>query len=356
MRIVIYSPNFPPIIDGTSVQAKRLFDLLKKQHKVFALSYSVNRDIKYDRKLLNIKDEIERIKPIFVDRKNKFPTLDGENIIKKIEYIQPEIIHIRGWYQLNVVEKLIDYGTKNKISIIWHCDGLHECHNNFKKDISYNKLLKKAINSKIIFVGQTKYDYKILFSLGVKKELFFLIPPIIPEVEKFILKDWNKPVVLSVGRFFNYKNHEVVVDSIKTVNSDVDVIIAGATDNQDSNRIIKKIKNRCTLLLDPSEKILMNTYRCSTHFILASTRETLGIVALEALKYGLIPIVRKNFGIQSYLPKSLLFNSKNELVRKIKNILIPINAKRISIKLGKVIKHLNNEEILRSYNIIYKNI
>lgn len=123
MKILVYSPTFNPVKDGTSIQATRLFKMLSKKHESYGLGYAVDRDLQFNGQLMKIKDRIERMTPDFLNKTDRFPKLSGKNASLRINQIQPEIVHIRGWYQFDAVKSVIiaaiNFRFKNLLAWRW---------------------------------------------------------------------------------------------------------------------------------------------------------------------------------------------------------------------------------------------
>lgn len=356
MKIVVYSPTFYPVRDGTSIQAKRLSDLLSQKYKVYRLTFAVNRDIKRYDDFMAINDGVQRVIPTYKDDKN-FPTLDGRDILLQLKNIKPDVIHIRGWYQLSVVESIIEEYSRQRTKIFWHTDGLVECHNFFSEERDYQEVIQKAIDYGVFFICHSSYERDMLLSLGIEPERSIEIPSIIGCEIKRQQKDWDKPRLLSLGRFFHYKGHETVYKASKLVDQNLEIILAGAADSEDSRVIIAKLnKQNASLMLNPSDIMVVGLYNLSTHFISASTKETLGITTLEAIYAGCIPLVRRIGGIVSFLKEDFLFDDDEELIDKIKYMILPKNALSLDEMLYLVRDKFSPEKIKLELDKLYRGL
>ena len=189
MKIVVYSPTFYPVLDGTSLQATRMFNELKPIFKVFGIGYAVNRNIIFDEKLLQISDCITRLLPDSDEGSNQFPKLSGYNASIRIKEIKPDIVHIRGWYQFIALYTIINESLKSHCRIYWHGDGLHECHETFKNNREYIQIIEKAIQKNVNFIGNSEEDKVLFLKLGIPENKIFIITPFLPEIQS-THKDW----------------------------------------------------------------------------------------------------------------------------------------------------------------------
>jgi glycosyltransferase involved in cell wall biosynthesis len=356
MKIAVYSPTFFPVIDGTSIQAKRQVELISQGYNVKGITFSIDRDIKYSKNLQKLDDGIKRVKPKYIDNQ-KFPSLSGEAIVSELDKFAPDIIHIRGWYQFNAINDILDNSYKKNLKVFWHADGLHECHEKFREDEFYKKVVKKAVDYKTIFIGNSSYDLEILLKIGVDKKNFRPVPPILGKNMNTNEKDWSNPKILSLARFFNYKKHEDVFEVAKSIDKNLEVILVGASDSKDAEKIIKNLnKQNAILVLDPSDVLVNDLYNSATHFVLASDRETLGISVLESISFGCIPLVKRNKGIVSYVSEEFIFDDNITMREKLSSAIKPEKAKELDCKLKDVREKLSLEKIKSEFVKIYQEV
>lgn len=355
MKIAIYSPTFYPVKDGTSIQASRMAKQLSTDYQVFSLCYAVDRDIQPQKHLLSIRDGVDRLPSdciTNIDKQRKFPKLSGKAVASRLENIMPDIIHIRGWYQFDASTEIISRLSNLNTRIYWHGDGLQECHEANKRDIEYYHAIWHAISHEVNFIGNSSQDTKMFLGLGIPSPNIFEIAPFLQETSR-PSRDWNSPRVLSVGRFFEYKRHDLVIKAVKKIHPEQNIVIAGASDTAYFKEFIKRYKTEAKIMASPSEGLLNILYDSSTHFVLASEVETLGIATLEAVNSGCVPLARKIGGITSYLHEELLFQANNELESKLRFLLDPSNAITANDSLSGLRKRLSNRAILEDLQKIY---
>jgi glycosyltransferase involved in cell wall biosynthesis len=331
--------------------------LVSDRHEVQVVTFSVDRDIKKTVYETCRQDNVLRIKPTYLNYNNKFPVLCGKDIANRIRDLKPDIVHIRGWYQLSVIESIIDKLKNSSIIIIWHGDGLHESHEYFKENPRYKRLIRKAIDCKVKFWSNSIEDSNLFLSLGIASNRIFFTPPIIGKFIKFNHKNFFSPKILTLARFFKYKSHEDVFRVANKINTKAEVILAGAADTDFCKELIRKLdRKNVTFVLNPSDDLVGKLYSFATHFVLASKKETLGISTLEAVYAGCVPLARNIGGISTYLPQDLLFKHYNEFKNKLKNILFPSIASQKVTELEKIRKQLSRNRIKKQIEKIYESI
>lgn len=343
-KIVVYSPTFYPVIDGTSIQAKRLHDLLSQNNEVTGIGFSVDRDMNKIEVLES--DNIIRLLPEYKS-KEKFPVLSGKPITEAIKNIDPEILHLRGWYQFEVINELINNFHDRKIFM--YSDGLHECNEYFSGQTTYFNYIKNAISKKINFIANSNEDIEILTSLGISSKKIFLMPPIINSSTK-TNESWETPKFLSMGRFFSYKKHNLVFKSFNEADINGELILAGAADSYESLIESEKLERAgANVVKNPNDEEKSKLYDWATHHVLASNKESLGITTLEAICSNCLPIARKIGGISSYIGDEFLFSNDSELKNKIKMMSNKKIYEELMDKLSTTKLYLMHDSIMKKY-------
>lgn len=103
--------------------------------------------------------------------------------------------------------------------------------------------------------------------------------------------DLPKPIILSVGALVWYKHHEKIIDALAILSKGSLLIVGDGPERNNLNKLAKKkLKNRFKIITFPYEQI-PSLYRSADLFTLPSwSRESFGIVYLEAMACGL-PVV-----------------------------------------------------------------
>ena len=346
MKIVVYAPTFyPPVVDGTSIQAAREAKLLAKENEVYRLTFSVDRDINQIKDIY-CNSKIERLSPIFLDSatRNHFNQLDGSHLSSRIKEINPDVLIVRGWYQLKVIEKILDNCPGQKI--LWHVDGLHECHSHYQKTTYYQRFLSKVCQSEITFAGLSKFDLPLLTELGISNNKTCVVLPFLKKDLFQKKKERSDLRFLSFGRFVPHKRHLFIKKQIVRLFPEKQLIFAGAADSKQSYQCIKELLHQGTqLFLNPTDDLMNFLFMNATHFLSGSMVESLGISTLEAVAANCIPLVRNVGGIKSYLPDDCMYDSDEMFADKLKKLCSLKHTENMSIKLKKLRDRLEPESV-----------
>jgi len=118
------------------------------------------------------------------------------------------------------------------------------------------------------------------------------------EVQKIKEQYPNKKIILCCGRLVNLKGFQYVIEAMKKVENAVLLIMGDGPLMNSFEAYIDEnnLKNKVILLGAVSDKKQKEIYyQACDIFVLSSTKESFGIVQLEAMKYGK-PIINTNLG------------------------------------------------------------
>lgn len=244
-----------------------------------------------------------------------------KNLIKELEKIKPDIVHIHNIHSQNVnLELLFDYLRKTQVKVYWSfhdcwaftaycthfemakCDkwktGCYDCvqkrfyswfFDNSKKMYQRKKAIFEGVN--ITIVPPTKWlenaikesflkdvDCKIL-KYGLDVELFK--PTESNFREKYNLQ--NKKIVLGVSFGWNRKKGlDAFIDLSKTLPENYQIVLVGTNDDTD-----KQLPNNViSIHRTANQKELAEIYTASDVFVNCTRQETFGLVNIEALACG----------------------------------------------------------------------
>lgn len=130
-----------------------------------------------------------------------------------------------------------------------------------------------------------------------------------------ILKEFSKPLILSVGNLIKIKNHECIIRAMK--NLDAYCLIIGKGEDQDRlEKIIKdeKLEKKIQIINTVPHEIIQDYYKTADIFALAydSELEGLPIPIIEALAAGLpVVIPHPKKGYSDGLEDSVIFCQQN---------------------------------------------
>ena len=133
---------------------------------------------------------------------------------------------------------------------------------------------------------RNKHDITII-PPGVDTDFFK--PGLKNEIRKELSMSLNALYGIWVGQDRNRKRLEFAIDVIERTKSNL--ICIGDTNTE------KKFSNRITLLKNINDKNLLAYYQASDFFLFPSNYEGFGLVILEAMACGSVPIISKNIKI-----------------------------------------------------------
>lgn len=357
MKLALYAPTFyPPVIDGTSIQASREAKLLLLNHEVHCLTFSVDRDIRPLNEFY-YNDAIERLPAKYIESspKHRFQFLDGNTMASRIQKINPDVLIVRGWYQHKVIAEVLTKCPKQKI--LWHVDGLHECHEYFHKETYYQRFISKVSQSQVTFAGLSKFDLPLLTELGFPIYRLCVVPPFLNKSIFQKTKDWSDLCFLSFGRFVPHKEHRFVREQVVRLFPEKQLILAGAADSEQSYGCVQELMQQgASLFLNPTSGIMRTLFIRATHFLSGSMVESLGVSTLEAVAAKCVPLVRDVGGIKTYLPEECIYNSNKMFAEKLKYLCIPEHADAVLKKLKNLRDYLQPESVCRSLNQILEGL
>lgn len=136
----------------------------------------------------------------------------------------------------------------------------------------------------------------------------------------------NKKLVITIGRIAPDKNFEVLFE-IANILKDYRFIIAGAVNEGNDtyyDSLVKSKPDNVQIKINISEDDKVELLKKAAIYIHLKKKEHYGISVVEAMSYGLVPIVPKSGGPWEDLTEhgkyGYGFNSVDEAVEKIKNI------------------------------------
>lgn len=214
----------------------------------------------------------------------------------------PNIIFITGWYE-RAHYFLIYKSYFNKIPIIILSDSRYRDD----KRIFYKELIKRILLKSFsggIVAGKESADY--LIKLNFKESTIFR-PYNVVDNNYFLKTSTNSKNIYSnyflcVARFINVKNYKNLLKGFeiyKNKRGDLNLLIIGAGPEE---KLIKEIKNESkfsnSIFLESWKKtsLLPQYYKEAKATVLASTKETWGLVINESMASGTPCIVSKNCG------------------------------------------------------------
>ncbi len=212
-------------------------------------------------------------------------------------------------------------------------DQIIDEYGNIKNKIIFNFIKESGMynlyNNANFFVNSNytlQISRKLFPLLNIKPNLMRLIYIPIEYAGNIDLSKKDKNLVISIGRIDIRKNYEVLLKiADKLIN--FRFIIAGALNRGDEEYYNNLIKNKPDNVeiranIDEHDKIVL--LKKASIYIHLNRREHYGISILEAMSYGLVPVVPESGGpwedIIEHGKYGYGFNTVDEAIEQIKNI------------------------------------
>jgi len=204
----------------------------------------------------------------------------------------------------------------------------------------------KSIKKNCIILTNSRYTQQRLLSLtGIHSQVLY--PPV--ECKMFRIGS-DKGYFFANGRFVNYKNFEELIKTFGRLKN-LKLVLAGAgplLPNYLETIKQNKIEN-VKIISRPSQKKLALLYSNCTAVIFPSIEEHFGLVPIEALASGKIPICHNSGGPKEYIKKDIngiLFNSFQEL----ESILTEFSSKKFDkTLLVRFSKKFDTSEFIKNF-------
>lgn len=191
-------------------------------------------------------------------------------------------------------------GNINMLHGFSFLDAIIDEYGNIKNKVVF-ELIKKSgiynVYNHANFLVNSEYTYnlskKMFPLLGIKPDTMEIlyIPVTVNKNVDLSLKD--KKLVISIGRIDVRKNYEQLIEIAKKL-SDYKFVIAGALNSGDEDYYKNLIKNKSSNLeikINISEEEKIDLLKKASIYVHLNRREHYGISILEAMSYGLIPVV-----------------------------------------------------------------
>lgn len=346
MKVLVYAPTFyPPVVDGTSIQAKREVEVLSKYYEVSAVTYAVDRDLQ-PWGAAGSTAGVQRLPAKFLEceASGRFRALDGSGLAYYVRAFAPDVFVARGWYQFQAMEALLD--AELPVKIFWHVDGLHECHAVLQSSPAYRRILLKIKKAQAVLLALSPADHELLMELGFKPHWIAELPVITDNHRYDPSKDWNQPRLLSLGRLVESKGHDLVCQAAVAAGLTAATVIAGAADTEQSRETLRRLEaSGVQLVINPGIERVRELYKKATHFVSGSQMESFGVAAMEAVMAGCIPLVRDIGGIGSFLPPECLYGRDADLAPKLQALLSPQRAEAAAGSLASVRERFSYDRV-----------
>ncbi len=288
---------------------------------------------------------------IAVDREHTY--IKYENIIETPYYFRENIRLPSLYYYIARTKKFLKQHIEKQFDLVFNnhpnmflykgdinalhgfsfLDQIIDEYGNIKNKIIFNFIKKSGMynlyNNANFFVNSNytlQISRKLFPLLNIKPRLMRLIYIPIEYAGNIDLSKKDKNLVISIGRIDIRKNYEVLLKiADKLIN--FRFIIAGALNRGDEEYYNNLIKNKPDNVeiranIDEHDKIVL--LKKASIYIHLNRREHYGISILEAMSYGLVPVVPESGGpwedIIEHGKYGYGFNTVDEAIEQIKNI------------------------------------
>ena len=286
-----------------------------------------------------------------VDREHTY--MQYKNIIETPYYFRENMKLTSLYYYVARTKKFLKQHIQNQFDLVFNnhpnmflykadinalhgfsfLDQIIDEYGNIKNKIIFNFIKKSGMynlyNNANFFVNSNytmQISRKLFPLLNIKPNLMKLVYIPVEYVDDIDLSMKDKNLVMSIGRIDIRKNYEVllkIADKLKNYR----FIIAGALNRGDEEYYRNLIKNKPDNVeikpnIDESDKIVL--LKKASIYIHLNRRENYGISILEAMAYGLVPVVPESGGpwedIIEHGKYGYGFNTVDEAIEQIKNI------------------------------------
>ncbi len=288
---------------------------------------------------------------IAVDREHTY--IEYKNIIKTPYYFRENMKLPLLYYHVARTKKFLRQHIQNQFDLVFNnhpnmflykaninalhgfsfLDQIIDEYGNIKNKIIFNFIKKSGMynlyNNANFFVNSNytlQISRKLFPLLNIKPNLMRLIYIPVEHVNNIDLSMKEKNLIISIGRIDIRKNYEVLL-SIADKLKNYRFIIAGALNRGDEEYYRSLIKNKpdnVEIKANINEYDKIELLKKASIYMHLNRRENYGIAILEAMAYGLVPVVPESGGpwedIIEHGRYGYGFNSVDDAVERIKNI------------------------------------
>ena len=286
-----------------------------------------------------------------VDREHTY--IEYENIIRTPYYFRENMKLPFLYYYVVKTKKFLRQHIQNQFDLVFNnhpnmflykadinalhgfsfLDQIIDEYGNIKNKIIFNFIKKSGMynlyNNANFFVNSNytlQISRKLFPLLNIKPDIMKVVYIPVDYKNKSDLLLKNKNLVVSIGRIDIRKNYETlfkIADNLKNYS----FVIAGALNKGDETYYSNLIKNKpynveIRVNINEADKIAL--LKKAAIYLHLNRREHYGISILEAMSYGLVPVVPESGGpwedIIEHGKYGYGFNSVDEAVDQIKNI------------------------------------
>ena len=359
MKIAFFTETYHPQINGV-VKVIDVYEkeLEKRGHKVYIFAPKPGKSNKKVFRFRSLK-----FKPYPEYR----ISLPSRRLMKKIKEIDPDIIHTHGPITAGLMALSVAKLFNKPIVVTYHThlseytDYLSKRAKKIGKKIT-RRYVRWFHNRADSITTPSKPIKKELRSYGIRKPIHVITTGLDIKIKSQKIKKKNKiPIILHVGRICKEKEIDIILKEFKKLGKGKLIITSKGPDENRLKKLVKKLKIKNVKFTGYiSDRQRDKLYKTADVFVCASSTETQGLVALEAMAYGCPVIVRDARGFKDVVENNkngLLFKKNTDLNKKIQKMLNNENLRKKIIKNGyKTAKKFSIERTIDQAEKIYKKL
>lgn len=303
MRILLVSPYFPPEGGGLESYILSMAEDLSKEHEIRVICLSRGRSSVEEIPLSSGKVLVERIKAGLILSNTPISARFVMRLFSVVKSWKPDLMiaHTPVPFAADVAS-LASMVFDIPLIVVYHTLGLRKGSPLDALALLYSKTLEKLLLSRaksLVSVSPSVRDYlrqRGLFSIVVpprpRSELFRLASSSLPKKEKAIL------FVGQLSSYHRFKNFELLLRAFAEVSRehpDWILWVAGGGDLLEHYRAFSKglgISDKVMFFGPVAEpEKLADLYRRASILVLPSSFESFGLVVVEGMLFGAVPVV-----------------------------------------------------------------
>ncbi|MGC9193758.1 MAG: glycosyltransferase [Thermoplasmata archaeon] len=159
----------------------------------------------------------------------------------------------------------------------------------------------------VIYISEyvrSKYKFK---KQGIKE--YVVYPSVIDKIPKTEFSE-KENIIVTVSRIATEKKLEKLITI--TENLPYKHYLIGFSTDKPYTEKLKLLLKNTTLILDASEEVKNNYLRRAKIFLNTSENEPFGLVLIEAMSHGAIPIAHNSGGPKEILPENFLYSNEDD--------------------------------------------
>jgi 1,2-diacylglycerol 3-alpha-glucosyltransferase len=354
--------TYPPSANGVAIVVKNLkTELTKSGHEVMVLAPENNKGTKESGviRFPSVQNPLVKDYPI--------PLFPGvRSIYKLITSFKPDIVHVHHPFHVGFFAKII--ADQFEVPLVFTYHTRYDLYAD-----KYATFLPSDLKRWFVENSIEKFCKKVDLILSPSKFIAKKIRQKNGHVRVKVVPNWNtqfkptyksketlrknlsipndKNILLTVCRLGKEKNVEVVIKSLKYLDSSYYLIIVG--DGPDANRLKDlagkySLENRIRFVGKVAHNVVGKFYELSDIFVYPSITETQGLILLEAASYKL-PIVAVNCEVnKEFLSKDSSILTRNDAKYMASDILnmTKINTTQIEKDQSEWIKNFTPKKLM----------